>query len=633
VTGNLANVYGGPVKTITLSLACSSLLFVGCGEPVAGESTADALVAISDVIESDQGEGESPADVTRGSDGTGSEADGDVVDPDFVPAPPESCVVFTPDAQDPSAAVFDSECVIDVRVELEPKDWNTLRLQTRSILSVVQGECSAAPPEDVFSWFEADVTVGGQRVEKVAIRKKGFLGSLSADKPSLKVRFDKYVDDQRLAGLKRMTLNNLNQDPSLINTCMAYGVMAQAGLPAPRCNFARVSVNGSDLGVYAHVDSIKKPFIARHFTSDEGNLYEATLSDFTETFRGTWEKKTNETENDWSDIDAAVAALAMPDEELMPALEAVFDLNAFYTHWATEVLIGHWDGYAGNLNNTYVYADPADGLFRFIPWGADSAFVEAELFIGLEGKLPDGVYAFGQLAHRLYGHGEGRAAYVARMKELLEDVWDATALVEELDRLEELLAPHLSGSAQGALAPQIQVKRSWINGRAAVLQEELLEVSDWPYPPRDPLCWLPTGSISGSFTTTWGSSGWDFLTQIGKITHDVALLDNLGNIAANARDGVGNTEGQAIVELIGNDLDGGFIVLFLFGDPELIQPDSSVPIDWLSFSGVIGRFEFLHLEFELIGILVDGTLSFEAASTYPGELVTGSFSADVIEPP
>ena len=621
------------MKGITLGLSCVICLVGACVDSETGGDGSDGAIAPTDLVQADTMGADPVADVGSGVDRIGSDAVGDAVDPDFVPAPPESCVVFTPDADDPSAALFDAECVIDVRVELEPKDWNTLRLQTRSILSVVQGECSAAPPAEVFSWFEADVTVGGQRVEKVAIRKKGFLGSLSVDKPSLKVRFDTYVDDQRLAGLKRMTLNNLNQDPSLINTCMAYRVMAQAGLPAPRCGFARVSVNGSDLGVYAHVDSVKKPFIARHFSSDEGNLYEATLSDFTETFRGTWEKKTNETENDWSDMDAAVAALALPDEELMPALEAVFDLDAFYTHWAAEVLIGHWDGYAGNLNNTYIYADPADGLFRFIPWGADSAFVEAELFIGLEGKLPDGVYAFGQLAHRLYGHGEGRAAYIARMRELLEDVWDATALIEELDRLELLLAPHLSLTAQGDLAPQIQVKRSWINGRAAVLEEELLEASDWPYPPRDPLCWLPTGSISGSFTTTWGSSGWDFLTKVGKITHDVALLDNLGNIAANARDGLGNTEGQAIVELIGNDLDGGFIVLFMFGDPQFIQPDMSVPIDWLSFSGVIGRLEVLELEFELIGILVDGQIDFEVASTYPGDLVKGSFSADVIEPP
>lgn len=624
-------MYGERVQFFALILSCALLVLVGCSEQVSGGEASTDLGAVAAISDSTLLEGDAAIDVSL--DQGGGEADVGSVGQDLAPSPPKSCVVFTPDAADPSAALFDPECVIDVHVELPAQDWKELRLQTRSVLSVVQDDCLAAPHEDVFSWFEGAVTVGGERVESVAIRKKGFLGSLSVDKPSLKIRFDKYVDDQRLAGLKRMTLNNMVQDPSLINTCLAYQVMAQAGMPAPRCSFARVAVNGFDLGLYAHVDSVKKPFLARHFSSDEGNLYEATLSDFTEEYRGTWEKKTNNAENDWSDLDAAVAALEAPDEELLGALEQVFDLENFYTHWAAEVLIGHWDGYAGNLNNTYLYADPSDGLFRFIPWGADSAFVEAEYFIGLEGKLPDAVYAFGHLARRLYALGEGRAAYVARLNELIDDMWDAEGLVAEVDRMEQLLVPHLSPAAQEDLAPQVQLKRNWIQGRAAVLKDELLESVDWSYPPREPLCWLPTGSISGSFTTTWGSGGWDFLNQVGKIDHDLALLDNLGNIAANAREGAGDTEDQAIVELIGNDLDGGFIVIFLFGDPEFVQSGMSVPIDWLSFSGAIGRLEILDLEFDLIGILVDGGLEFEQASTYPGDLVVGSFYADVIEPP
>ena len=175
--------------------------------------------------------------------------------------------------------------------------------------------------------------------------------------------------------------------------------MTKAGLPAPRCNFARVEVNGKDYGVYAHVDSIKKPFLADRFSSDEGNLYEATVSDFRTIFRGTWEKKTNTKEDDWSDLDAAVDALKAEDEALIPVLEKVFDLEQFYTFWASEVLIGHWDGYAGNLNNTYLYADPADGRFRFIPWGVDSAFLDPQQFVqnNYGGELPHS-YAFGHLA-------------------------------------------------------------------------------------------------------------------------------------------------------------------------------------------------------------------------------------------
>ena len=73
-------------------------------------------------------------------------------------------------------------------------------------------------------------------------------------------------------------------------------------------------MNGRELGLYVHLEEIKKPFLARHFDSAEGNLYEGTISDFTPEYRGTMEKKTNEDEGDWSDVDAVMAALRDPSE-------------------------------------------------------------------------------------------------------------------------------------------------------------------------------------------------------------------------------------------------------------------------------------------------------------------------------
>ena len=150
------------------------------------------------------------------------------------PEPPETCIVLTPGAADPSEALFDPACVLDVQVEMAPADWYVLRHQTRTLVDIVAGDCHAQVYPDVFDWFEADVIVAGQSLASVGIRKKGFYGSLSMDKPSLKIRFDKYEDDQILAGLDRITLNNMNQDPSLVNACLGYQVMAQAGVPAPR---------------------------------------------------------------------------------------------------------------------------------------------------------------------------------------------------------------------------------------------------------------------------------------------------------------------------------------------------------------------------------------------------------------
>jgi len=47
------------------------------------------------------------------------------------------------------------------------------------------------------------------------VRKKGFLGSLDAESPSLKLKFDEYIPGPALLG-SGFTLNNSKQDPSLI---------------------------------------------------------------------------------------------------------------------------------------------------------------------------------------------------------------------------------------------------------------------------------------------------------------------------------------------------------------------------------------------------------------------------------
>ena len=96
-------------------------------------------------------------------------------------------------------------------------------------------------------YFPATVSIDGERLDGVGVRKKGLIGSMSTERPSLKVKFSEYDDDQRYAGLERLTLNNCRL--LLIKQCLGYRLFAAAGVPAPRCGFAHVVVNGEDLGV------------------------------------------------------------------------------------------------------------------------------------------------------------------------------------------------------------------------------------------------------------------------------------------------------------------------------------------------------------------------------------------------
>jgi hypothetical protein len=397
--------------------------------------------------------------------------------------------------------------VLDVSIEMAPEDWDRLRAQTRTLADILGGaDCLDSPPDDVFSWFEATVTVDGETHAQIGVRKKGFLGSLSKVKPSLKVRFDKFTDGQLLGGaMKRLTLNNAQQDPSMINTCMAYHIFAAAGLPAPRCNFATVAVNGENLGLYVHVESMKTAFLERNFADPSGNFYEGTVSDFRPEWRGTFQKKTNEAAADWSDIDAVVAALQDASPAGLDALAAAIDLDRFLTFWAVEVLIGHWDGYAGNRNNFYIYREPG-APFVFVPWGTD------QVFTATDGPFddfvsPPAVMAHGAIAHRLYRDDAMRTAYVGRLKQLLDAVWNEEELLSLADDMAEIVQQHILGR-QASAARDAERVRQFIRERRAVILADLdPEPSAWPWPlAAADICWPETGAFDLRFETTWGSS-------------------------------------------------------------------------------------------------------------------------------
>ena len=270
----------------------------------------------------------------------------------------------------------------------------------------------------------------------------------------------------------------------MVNTCLSYRVFAAAGNPAPRCNFARVRVNGRNLGLYVHLEELKQPFLARHFDNSDGNLYEGTISDFTPPRRGTMEKKTNEDEDDWSDVDGVVAALLDPSEAGLSALGELVDLDRFLTFWATEALIGHWDGYAGNRNNYHFYREP-EGRFVFIPWGADDTFhlkEDPNPFDNI-GNPPPSVLALSAIPHRLYHLPEWRARYAERLRDLLEAAWDEDGLLASVAEMAAIVQEHaLPEERAGAAEDTERVRRFILERRAELLADITPEPPDWPAP-------------------------------------------------------------------------------------------------------------------------------------------------------
>ena len=188
--------------------------------------------------------------------------------------------------------LFPPDRVLDVQITIANNHWNSLRRQTRDRGTLSNRK--SAPIPSPFTYFDAKVTIEGVTYPNVGLRKKGFLGSLHRSRPSLKIKLNHVDPEQKLGGLSSLTFNNNKQDDGLISQYLSYSIFNTAGSPAPRCAFAHVTVNGNSLGVYSHVETVRKPLLLREFGTDQGTLYEGTIVDFHPGWENSFELKTGE---------------------------------------------------------------------------------------------------------------------------------------------------------------------------------------------------------------------------------------------------------------------------------------------------------------------------------------------------
>ena len=386
-----------------------------------------------------------------------------------------------------------------------------------------------------------------------------------------------------------MTLNNSISDGSYVKQCLGYQLFADAGLPAPRCNFATVEVNGENLGVFVHVESIKKRFLGRHFEDNDGNLYEGALSDFRPGWENTFQRKTNKRDLDRSDITGLTEIMDLDDTEFLAALEQVLDVDEFITMWAAELLMMHADGYARNTNNFYMYNDPIGGRFSFIPWGIDSIMFN-DTVLPWEDQLPPvTAWAEGTLARRLYRLPETRTRYFSRLQEL----WHESDLLAEIDRMDALISPFVTDDLQG-FAAQVRAVRSFVSTRRGQLEAELNSQPEWDRPLRDPWCIPVLGTLSGSFQTTWATIDTEDVFTTGPGTLDLALdtlPPDVMEVASAA--GYDPDSGTPVVRLVARTSATQIhVVQVAIPDPAMLTPGASIAIDWIDASGYVMAIEF-----------------------------------------
>ncbi|OLT17568.1 hypothetical protein BJF86_14970 [Serinicoccus sp. CNJ-927] len=200
-------------------------------------------------------------------------------------------------------------------------------------------------------WVRGTVTIDGQTFEDVGLKLKGnsSLRGISTDTPAqelpLRIRLDKFVDDQTLEGYSDITVRSNTTETSL-NEAVSLDVLSAAGLASTAAVATRFSVNGSEEELRLTVQNLDDAWVTDAFpeAGEDSVLYKSEAE-------GDWSWRGED--GDYStafDIEAGehdyrplIELLDLlhngTEEEIAQRLPELVDLESFATYLAVQEII------------------------------------------------------------------------------------------------------------------------------------------------------------------------------------------------------------------------------------------------------------------------------------------------------
>ena len=341
-----------------------------------------------------------------------------------------------------STGFYDPEVVQTIHLEIKPEDLDRLHRALPQRIYV----------PGVFRW-------NGQTLQDVGVRYKG--NSSSSPDPSHKrgflVAFSEFRKNQRFLGLRHVALDNGIQFGSLFSERLITDALREHGVKVSRCNYARVYLNENYVGVYVNVERIDKSFLEQQFGKDKGTLFKVDeggpgadlryVGTDLNLYRKTFELHSGREAQAYVQLLEFIHSIDTPtgtEEELRRTL----DVDAFSTTTAVMLFAGAFDQYTGwGPHNYYLYRDPADQRWTYIPWDLDVGFADKAF-----GRVPvlDGWHAAWPapipgrpLMERLISNTNLLLSYRQQANAILEASFRPEVLIPKLRRLYDQIRPAL----------------------------------------------------------------------------------------------------------------------------------------------------------------------------------------------
>lgn len=435
--------------------------------------------------------------ITGCTDETGNKAQSESVEPDY-------------------DTVFDQSKVLEFNIDIDSEDWEAMQKDLEENVSaknmgnerpggnrqpMPEGEGRLPPglelgedPENNISegdrtppannrmngtpdsdyepiWVESSITFEDSTWDHVGIRFKGNSSLKSAvssgnNKISFKLDFDEFedeypeIDNQRFYGFKQLNLNNNYSDESLMREKVSSDLFREFGVPAANTTFVVVNVDygeGSQFfGVYTLVEEIDDTGIESQFSDDSGNLYkpDGTAASFA---YGTYndeemDKKSNEDEEDYSDVEALYNVINSEDREIeveswKSDLEEVFNVDGFLKWLAANTVMQNWDTYGNMTHNYFLYNNPETNKLEWIPWDNNESLGKGNrgaLSLGLDevdNKWP--------LIDYIISDPEYKTIYNNYMNQFTQEVYTEEKMTETYSKYFEMIKQYAYDEEKG----------------------------------------------------------------------------------------------------------------------------------------------------------------------------------------
>lgn len=374
------------------------------------------------------------------------------------------------------STVFPQDNVNTIELTIGAANWAAIRSNMTSLYGFDFGAGGPGGPGGFPStepnYVDVTMKFNNKIWKNVGYRLKGN-STLSSSwrsgnyKLPFRLNFDKFEDqypgikNQHFYGFEELSFSPGAKDQSLIREKIAADIFRLGGIPAPRTAFYRVFVDfGAGLkycGVYCCVEVPDDNMIKDQMGEESGNIYkpESNLVSFNQS---QFEKKNNETANDYTDVQGFITALnsslrTSNVTQWRANLEARFNVDHFTKWLAINNAIVNWDTYGGIAHNYYLYNHSVNKLM-WIPWDNNEALSRSP---GITGTAPSGQNGLSLSMNEpaannwpLLRYVADDAVYFQKYKDYLKafknNVFTQTAMDALIDKYYTMITPFAVGA-------------------------------------------------------------------------------------------------------------------------------------------------------------------------------------------